>query len=195
MRCSQSTSAMCSVPAASSVHQACRLVTRPRWQLGHLTDALARCRRYGRRVHAVATAAASLSKKGKTLLRRSILAATLASVLSMLSIGAVFAHECVISSRSTQGDQGATNSKVWGTLQLAEVLDFAFGLNPDQIEWAVDNRGDLPESWVTRMDKTIGEGSANANLADGKGLDHLEDLVGAQVFLLAQAAQEAVPAN
>jgi hypothetical protein len=113
----------------------------------------------------------------------------------MLSIGAVFAHECVISSRSTQGDQGATNSKVWGTLQLAEVLDFAFGLNPDQIEWAVDNRGDLPESWVTRMDKTIGEGSANANLADGKGLDHLEDLVGAQVFLLAQAAQEAVPAN
>jgi hypothetical protein len=186
---------MCSVPAASSAHQACRLVTHPRWQLGHLTDALARCRRYGRSVHAVATAAASLSKKGKTLLRRSILAATLASVLSMLSIGAVFAHECVISSRSTQGDQGATNSKVWGTLQLAEVLDFAFGLNPDQIEWAVDNRGDLPESWVTRMDKTIGEGSANANLADGKGLDHLEDLVGAQVFLLAQAAQEAVPAN
>lgn len=113
----------------------------------------------------------------------------------MLSIGAVFAHECVISSRSAQGNQGATNSQVWGTLRLAEILDFAFGLNADQIEWALDNRGDLPESWVTRMDKTIGEGSANANLADGKGLDHLQDLVGTQVFLLAQAAQQAVPST
>lgn len=139
----------------------------------------------------------SFTGKGKILLRRSILAATLAAALSMLSIGAAFAHECVISSRSAQGNAGATNSQVWGTLRLADILNFAFGLNPDQIEWALENRGqfDLPESWVTRMDKTIGEGSANPNLADGKGLDHLQDLVGTQVFLLAQAAQGAVPAT
>jgi hypothetical protein len=115
----------------------------------------------------------------------------------MLSIGSAFAHECVISSRSAQGSEGATNSKVWGKLFLAEILDFAFGLNEAQIEWALDHRDDfgLPEYWVTRIDKTIGEGSSNPNLADGTGLDHLQDLVGGQVFLLAQAAQGAVPAT
>ncbi len=114
----------------------------------------------------------------------------------MLSIGSAFAHECVISSRSAQGNEAAaTNSKVWGKLYLAEILDFAFGLNADQIEWALDERDefDLPEYWVTRMDKTIAAGSASTNLADGQGLDHLEALVGGQVFLLAQAAQAAVP--
>ena len=115
----------------------------------------------------------------------------------MLSVGAAFAGECVISSRSAQGNEGATNSKVWDKLYLAQILDFAFGLNADQIEWAVDNRGqfNLPEYWVTRMDKTIGGGSANPNVADGSGLDHLQALVGGQVFLLAQAAQTAVPAT
>jgi hypothetical protein len=32
-----------------------------------------------------------------------------------------------------------------------------------------------------RADKTIGEGSANPNLADGRGLDHLADTYGAQL--------------
>lgn len=131
------------------------------------------------------------------MLRRTILAATLAAVLSAFSIGSTLAHECVISSRSAQGDAGATNSKVWGQLYLAEVLDFAFGLNPAQIEWALEHRGEygLPEFWVTRFDRTIGEGSKNPNLADGKGLDHLEALVGFQAFQLAQAAMIAVPGS
>lgn len=115
----------------------------------------------------------------------------------MLSVGAAFANECVISSRSAQGNEGATNSKVWGKLYLAEILDFAAGLNPDQIEWALEHRAqfDLPEYWVTRFDKTIGEGSSNPNLADGTGLDHLRSLVGGQVFALARAAMTAVPAT
>lgn len=131
------------------------------------------------------------------MVRRSIVAALLASVLAIASVGSAFAHECVISSRSAQGNEGATHSKVWGKLYLAEILDFAFGLNPAQIEWAVEHRGDfnLPEYWVTRFDKTIGEGSSNPNLADAKGLDHLQALVGGQVFMLATAAQTAVPAG
>jgi hypothetical protein len=127
------------------------------------------------------------------MLRRTVLAAMLAGLLAVASVGTAFAHECVISSRSAQGNEGATNSKVWDRLYLADILDFAFGLNEAQIAWAVENRGDLPEYWVTNIKKTIGEGSSNPNLADGKGLDHLQQLVGMDVFLLAEAAKVAVP--
>lgn len=34
------------------------------------------------------------------------------------------------------------------------------------------------DGWVIRFDKTIGDGSKNPNLANGKGLDHLVDSVG-----------------
>jgi hypothetical protein len=127
------------------------------------------------------------------LVRRSILAAVLASALAAVSIGSAAAHECVISSRSVQGNESAAKSAAWDKLYLAEILDFAFGLNEAQITWAVANRGDLPEYWVVDIRKTIGEGSSNPNLADGKGLDHLQQLVGMDVFLLAEAAKVAVP--
>jgi hypothetical protein len=128
------------------------------------------------------------------MLRRSLMALILATSLAALSVGSAFAHECVISSRSDKGDAGATHSRVWGVLGLADVLGFIHEvvggepLTADQIAWALENRGSLPESWVTRMDKTIGEGSANPNLADGRGLDHLEQLVGEQVVGLYFAA-------
>ena len=124
------------------------------------------------------------------MLKKLAAASLLSGVLAVASVGAVFAHECVISSRSDNGDAGATHSSRWGVLTLADVLGFinteipgqedAF-LSPEQIEWAVANRGDLPLSWVTRTDKTIAEGSSDPNLADGKGLDHLADLYGEQV--------------
>ena len=37
------------------------------------------------------------------------------------------------------------------------------------------------DGWVIRTDKTIGEGSNNPNLANGKGLDHLVDSVGGTI--------------
>lgn len=128
------------------------------------------------------------------MLRRSVSAAILAGLLAITSVGAVLGHECVISSRSDRGDQGATHSGRWATLALSDVLGFIHEvvggepLTAAQIEWAVANRGSLPESWVTRSDKTIAEGSANPNLADGRGLDHLADLVGEQVVALYFAA-------
>lgn len=136
-----------------------------------------------------------LMGRGTTLLRRTALSAILAGLLAVASVGTAFAHECVISSRSDRGNEGATHSKVWDRLYLADILGFAFGLNEAQAEWAVENRGDLPEYWVTNIKKTIGEGSSNPNLADGKGLDHLEQLVGGEVFLLAQEAMAAVPSG
>ncbi|HET9878344.1 MAG TPA: hypothetical protein VFQ81_03440 [Candidatus Limnocylindria bacterium] len=129
--------------------------------------------------------------------RRMVIASLLAGSLAVASVGAATAHECVISSRSAQGDAGATHSSRWITLTLADVLGFIhteipgqadMPLTPAQIEWAVANRGDLPSSWVTRGDKTIGAGSANPNIADGRGLDHLAALVGPQVGALYFAA-------
>jgi hypothetical protein len=137
------------------------------------------------------------------MVKRILVAALLASTLAIASVGAAFAHECVISSRSDQGDAGATHSARWAVLTLADVLGFINTeipgqedqfLSPEQIEWAVANRDAIlgttgfPESWVTRTDKTIGEGSSNPNLANLKGLDHLADLYGEQVGTLYFAA-------
>ena len=128
------------------------------------------------------------------MVRRSVLAAVLASALAMLSIGSAAAHECIISSRSAQGNEAAaTNSKVWDKLHLSTILGQFLGLTPPQVAWAMDNRGDLPEFWVIRVDKTIGTGSSNPNLADGTGLDHLIQLAGPNVFALAAEAQAAMP--
>lgn len=128
------------------------------------------------------------------MVRRSVLAAVLASALAMLSIGAAAANECIVSSRSAQGEgAAATNSKVWDKLHLSTILGEFLGLTPAQVGWALDNRGDLPEFWTIRVDKTIGAGSANPNLADGNGLDHLIELVGPDVFALAAEAQAAMP--
>jgi hypothetical protein len=129
------------------------------------------------------------------MLKRFLVASVLSGVLAVASVGAVLGHECVISSRSDQGDAGATHSSRWMTLTLADVLTFIIpgevggpSLTPDQLQWALDNRGDIPLSWTTRSDKTIAEGSSDPNLADGKGLDHLADLYGPQVGSLYFAA-------
>lgn len=131
------------------------------------------------------------------MIRRSILAALLAGMLAMLSIGTAFAHECAISSRSDRGDQGATHSKVWDTLTLETVLSDFIGLPPDVVEAALELRTefDVPESWVIRVDKTIGAGSSNPNLANFKGLDHLATMMEPQLNALIGAAFEQVGAG
>jgi hypothetical protein len=123
-------------------------------------------------------------------IRRGIVASLLAGSLLLGTAGVAFGHECVISSRSAQGDAGALHSGRWVRLGLADVYGFIHmvvsgpALTPAQIDWAVAEsiaQGLPADGWVIRSDKTIGEGSKNTNLANGKGLDHLEDLVGAQV--------------
>jgi hypothetical protein len=124
------------------------------------------------------------------MVRRSILAALLAASLAMLSIGTAFAHECAISSRSSRGDEAATNSKIWEKLYLETVLRDFIGLPEPVVEKALELRPQfgLPEYWVTRFDRTVGGGSANPNLTDGRGLDHLVGLVGPQLDDLIAAA-------
>lgn len=128
------------------------------------------------------------------MIRKSVFAMLLAGMLAMLSIGTAFAHECVISSRSDRGDQGATNSKVWETLPLERVLSEFIGLPQPIVDAALELRAeyDIPESWVYRGDKTIGAGSSNPNLANFKGLDHLATMMAPQLDALIGAAIEQV---
>ncbi len=123
-------------------------------------------------------------------MRRVLLASVLAGAIIGASAPAVLGHECFIVSRSDQGNAGALHSSRWVQLDLATIFGFINelvqgpALTPSQIEWAVDeavSQGLPEDGWVVRSDKTIGEGSANPNLANGKGLDHLADVYGEQI--------------
>ena len=123
-------------------------------------------------------------------MRRLFASLVLSATLLAVAVPIVAAHECVISSRSAQGNTGADHSDRWAPLTLADVFGFIHTvvngdpLTPDQIDEAVEiavDQGLPADGWLVRIDKTIGEGSKNSNLANGKGLDHLEGLVGEQI--------------
>jgi len=120
-------------------------------------------------------------------MRRIGLSIVLAGTLLAATATAVLGHECVIASRSAQGDSGALHSSRWVRLTLQDVFGFIGAelggrdLTADEIDDAVALavQAGLPaDGWVIRSDKTIGEGSSNPNLANGKGLDHLIDSAG-----------------
>jgi len=120
-------------------------------------------------------------------MRRFVLSFVLAGSLLAIAAPAVLGHECTIASRSAKGDAGALHSANWGRLTLQDVFGFintevgGRPLTPAEIDQAVGMAvaAGLPANgWVIRTDKTIGEGSNNPNLANGKGLDHLVDSAG-----------------
>ena len=120
-------------------------------------------------------------------MRRFALSLVLAGSLLAIAAPAVLGHECTIASRSAKGDAGALHSANWGRLTLQDVFGFIGAelggrdLTADEIDDAVALavQAGLPaDGWVIRSDKTIGEGSSNPNLANGKGLDHLIDSAG-----------------
>ena len=122
--------------------------------------------------------------------RRTIAAGVLAMTVLGGTATVALGHECFIANRSVQGDAGATNSKVWQRITLADIFGFINGivggpaLSPAQVDWAVTeavSEGLPAVGWVVSGLKTIGEGSSNPNLADGKGLDHLADAYGNQI--------------
>ena len=105
-------------------------------------------------------------------------ALAVAAVLAMSSTA--FAHECFIANRSAQGNANATHSSRWVTLTVADFVNspgFPPGVDPECFLDYWSSHGG-PDSVTIRSDKTIGEGSANPNLGNGKGLDHLEDAFG-----------------
>jgi hypothetical protein len=91
---------------------------------------------------------------------------------------AASAHECFIASRSANGDVNATHSGSWVILTAADIATFS-PPGTDQacvVQFWLANGG--PASLTVRSDKIIGENSSNPNLANGKGLDHAEDVFG-----------------
>ena len=123
-------------------------------------------------------------------MRRFLVSFALAGSLLGAAAPAVLGHECFIASRSAQGDAGADHSARWGRETLADIFGFIHeivggpALTADQITWAVSSgvaQGLPADGWVVRIDKTIGAGSKNPNLANGKGLDHLAVAVGDQI--------------
>jgi len=120
--------------------------------------------------------------------RRFSASAVAAGALVLTLAGTASAHECIISSRSAQGNlQAGAHAKTWQYLPLevvfTEFLPAETGqpaLNADQLAWAMQQAAaaGIPAVFTIRSDKTIGEGSNNPNLANGKGLDHAVDLYG-----------------
>ncbi|GAA4101040.1 hypothetical protein ACFFOS_21245 [Nocardioides kongjuensis] len=116
------------------------------------------------------------------MMKRSLaLATTAATALLVAAAGPASAHDCYNVSRSDQGDASATHSDRWVRISVVEFAhspDFPPGFDPDCfVGYWLGHGG--PEGFTTRSDKTIGEGSANPNLADGHGLEHIEDAWGA----------------
>jgi hypothetical protein len=160
----------------------------PRWIEGRDTVRRRTARSIGTGPRRVRCANAGERRGGR--MRRLFVSLVLAGSLTAVAVPAVLAHECEIVSRSDQGDAGALHSGVWVRLTLADTFGFINtivggpALTPDQITWAIGEavaEGLPADGWVVRANKTIGEGSSNPNLADGKGLDHLADSVGAQI--------------
>ena len=106
-----------------------------------------------------------------------------AAALTVLPISAAFGHECFIANRSDKGNAGASNSKVWETVTIETIVNDFIRLPPDLGACVVAkwNAEGLPAQFTFRSDKTIGEGSSNPNLGNGKGLEHAEDAYGPQV--------------
>ena len=113
--------------------------------------------------------------------KRSLAIATVAAAAVIGAGTPDFAHECYIANRSDQGDAGATHSDRWVTVTVdgfAHSPDFPPGFDPDCfVSYWLSHGG--PASFTVRSDKTIGEDSSNPNLANGSGLEHIEDAWGA----------------
>jgi hypothetical protein len=115
---------------------------------------------------------------GMRILRGLMTATATAVALTLMTATAASAHECYIEPRSDQGNQGASNSGQWATVSIQTILSEFLGL-PDPLytcvlnQWTADGQ---PATFTFRTDKTIGEGSANPNLANGKGLEHAADV-------------------
>ena len=113
--------------------------------------------------------------------RRFLTSIALATVALLVMASSVFAHECFIANRSAQGDANVTHSSNWATLSVAGFANspgFPPGVDPECfIDYWTSHGG--PEGFTVRIDKTIGEGSKNPNLGNGKGLDHIESAYGA----------------
>ena len=102
--------------------------------------------------------------------------------------GAAWAMDCFIANRSAQGNtSAAAHSPAWTFESIEEFAhgdEFPPGFDPDCFleHWRA---GGGPAGFTVRSNKVIGEDSSNPNLANRKGLDHIDEsfeaLIGASL--------------
>jgi hypothetical protein len=122
-------------------------------------------------------------------MKKIIIAGVAAAVLALGGVGSAFAHECFNASRSDQGNAGASSSKVWLTVQIADFYsDPELGLTEQQAAQATQLALDagVPSSVTIFIGThTIAEGTPSMSLlghaSDGQGIDHFFDAYGAQL--------------
>ena len=121
--------------------------------------------------------------------RRIIAVPAMAAALVLAFANPAAARDCYIANRSDTGNTNATHSTRWITVTVQEFVnspDFPPGVDPDCfVEFWLANGG--PEAFTVRSDKVIGEGSSNPNLANGKGLEHIEEAFGALIGAAVEA--------
>ena len=115
------------------------------------------------------------------MFKRSLTVGAMSAALLMVGAGVASAHECYIANRSDQGNAGATHSGRWLTVTVEGFVhspEFPPGVDPACfLAYWLGHGG--PEGFTIRTDKTIGAGSSNPNLANGSGVEHIEEAWGA----------------
>src|SRR5262245_4135653 len=121
--------------------------------------------------------------EGSMSLKRVTIIVAGAAAMVLFFGNAASAHECLIASRSAQGNLSATNSDRWFAITVQDIAAEIAPPGTDQqcfIDYWTSHGG--PASLTIRSDKVIGESSNNPNLANGKGLDHAADVFGPLLF-------------
>jgi hypothetical protein len=117
-------------------------------------------------------------QRGIKMGKRTLALAAVCVAMLIGSAGTASAQDCYIANRSAKGNTGASNSNSWVTVTVADfVQDPDFPADPDCFLEFWTSRGG-PDSFTVRSDKVIGAGSSNPNLANGKGLEHIEEAFG-----------------
>ena len=122
------------------------------------------------------------------MIKRIARATVLATALVTLTAGATFAHECYNSSRSAQGNAGATHWSNWTTESVAELFSFIhfvgipgvdtpLTLEQQAVTFETATEMGVPSEVTLFTGKiTIGaKGRAftdGGKAADGRGIDH-----------------------
>ncbi|MFE5409077.1 hypothetical protein [Microbacterium sp. NPDC056569] len=125
------------------------------------------------------------------MIRKIVAASALSVTLVLAGAGVASAHECYMPNRSEQGNAGASHSKNWVTLEIADLFRSAhefFGgaaLTEAQVQEAVAMAAaqGIPTTLTTFARDTLPKGNApESHSSDGKGIDHYfhtfeEDLI------------------
>ncbi|HKY75751.1 MAG TPA: hypothetical protein VJS45_06410 [Acidimicrobiia bacterium] len=117
-------------------------------------------------------------------MRKLLVAPVIAFGAVALTGSTAFAHECYNASRSAKGNEGASNSRAWATISLADLYADAVE-NSEEFKLPPADESDIaamvadaaargvPGSFLIHLPSTAASGVyGSAKSSDGKGIDH-----------------------